>query len=327
MFVVGLLAVAPSGAPVQLSYVYSDSMEPTIGVNDGYLVIPAGEVTAGDIVTFWSAEKSAYVTHRIVGNSDTGFITQGDNNPSTDQRSGYPAVSRDEIVGKVLTVDGSPLLIPYLGGGISSLQRNLPLVLGALAGAMGLYSIRATGPKQRRGLSRVQDIFQPLFVICFISITCLLAYGGGGHTVTLVAVSSPGLSDAPNTVSLGSAKPVAFTLTQDASPLMHRVVKTHGMTVTSEVRNATAIQVSGSVTPPVSIGPVPVGASITQYPAVIPRSLVEWLQSIHPLLASGTCSFLLLAPFWVLYRLSLDPRAALRQRPSRWRKSLRRSFK
>ena len=323
---VALLSVAPAGAPVQLSYVYSDSMEPTIGTNDGYFVVPAGTVSSGDIVTFWSPQRDAYVTHRIVGESETGFITQGDNNPSPDQEAGYPAVSRDRIVGTVLTFDDSPLLIPHLGAGVAALRRNLLVVLAGLAVLMGVYSTRHSGSQQRE-VSRVRDIFGPLFGICVVSITCLLAYGGGGHTETLVAVSSSGLSEAPNTVLVGSSKPLEFTIAQPAWPLMHRVVETRGMAVTNETRNSTAIHVSGTVTPPTETGPVEVGATINQYPAVVPQSVIARLQAIHPLLASGVCTLAMLTPFWTLYRLWLDPRAVLRQRPSRWKRVLRRSLK
>ena len=326
VFVVALLAVAPAGAPVQLSYVYSDSMEPTIGTNDGYFVLPAGTVSSGDIVTFWSPEKDAYVTHRIVGESETGFITRGDNNPSSDQEAGYPAVSRDRIVGKVLTFDGNPVLVPHLGAGVSALRRNLLVVLSGLAVLMGVYSRRKSSA-QRREVSRVQDIFRPLFAVCFVSITCLLVYGGGGHTETLVAVSSPGLSEAPNAVLVGSSQPIEFTITQPAWPLMHRVVGTRGMTITNEVRNSTAIQVNGFVTPPTETGPVEVGTTVNQYPAVVPQSVITRLQSIHPLLASGVCTLGMLTPFLAFYYLWLDPQAVLRQRPSRWKKVIRRSLK
>ena len=98
---------------IGLWYVYSGSMEPTIKVNDGYILIKSKEYKLGDIVTFKpKILKDEYVTHRIIevieGNK---FITLGDNNQSTDQEFGEPPVLYEQIIGKVLTIGGKPIII------------------------------------------------------------------------------------------------------------------------------------------------------------------------------------------------------------------------
>lgn len=102
---------------IGLWYVYSGSMDPTIKTNDGYILIKSKEYKLGDIVTFKpKVLKDKYVTHRIIevieGNK---FITLGDNNQSTDQEFGEPPVLYEQIIGKVFTVGGKPIIIPYLG--------------------------------------------------------------------------------------------------------------------------------------------------------------------------------------------------------------------
>ena len=74
--VVALLA--PAASPIQLSHVTSDSMEPTIETGDGYILVPAGDVIPGEIVTFYSEERAGYVTHRVAGTTSFCFITKGD---------------------------------------------------------------------------------------------------------------------------------------------------------------------------------------------------------------------------------------------------------
>ena len=325
VFVLGVVALcaAPPGAPVQLSYVYSDSMEPTIGVNDGYVLVPANDVGRGDIVTFWSSEREAYVTHRVVGRAEGGFVTKGDNNPTTDQRSGYSPVAPDEVRGEVLTFDGEPVLIPQLGAVVQTVRSHaLALAVGALVLA-GLHSARAAGRTRRRDITRLQNFFGPMLLVGFVIIAVGLAYGGATHEVTLVAVSPSVSSGSPNVVQVGSSHPLDLTVRQGTRPLTHRVVAADGMVVTDQVRNATAVRVRGTVVPPESTGPVTVRISVNQYPAILPRRLLVGLQRIHPLAAGGASAFPISTAFWALYRAMADPRSPIRWRPARGRGFLR----
>lgn len=326
VFVVVIVAAVPAGSPVQLSYVYSDSMEPTIGVDDGYVLVPAGEVTAGEIVTFWSPSKDAYVTHRVVSRTDAGFITKGDNNPSTDQDAGYPPVSRDRVVGEVLTLGGEPIVVPHLGTAIESVRTHLLELLAGALGAMGLYSA-SSASRHRRSLTRLRDVFQPLFLIGLLSITGLLAFGQPSHEITLVAVDSTGPSGGSGVIPVGSSKPVEVVVKQRAQPLLTRVVETNGLTATTQAQNATAVSVSGTVPPPASTGVVRVGITANSYPAIVPEWLLARLQAVHPLLASGASAVAVLTPFWALYHVLVDPDTPLREPPSRWRKALQRAWR
>lgn len=322
MLVLGVVAlcVAPPGTPVQLSYVYSDSMEPTIGVNDGYVLVPANEVTPGDIVTFRSPERDAYVTHRVVGRSDEGFVTRGDNNPSTDQRAGYAPVARDEILGAVLTLDGEPVLVPQFGAAIQTVRSHaLELVAGTLV-LVGLYSARAAGDTRRRDVARLRSVFGPILLVGFGVIAVGLAFGGAVHDVTLVAVSPSVSSSAPNVVSVGSSHPLDLTVQQGTRPLTHRVVGADGMVVTDQVRNATAVRVRGPVAPPEATGPVTVRVTVNQYPAILPRRLLVELHRVHPLAAGSASALPIVTALWLLYRATTDPRTPLRWRPSRGRR-------
>ncbi|WP_435066891.1 signal peptidase I [Haloplanus sp. C73] len=317
------ITAAPAGAPVQLSYVYSDSMAPTIGVNDGYVLMPAGQVDTGDIVTFWSPDRDAYVTHRVVERTADGFVTKGDNNHATDQASGYPTVTRDRIVGQVLSVGNGPLVIPGLGVAIGWLRGHR---LQVLVGCLGLLALGpALGASTaRRSLLRLADIFQPLFAVSLVAIAVLLAFGQPGHEITLVAVDGGAPSEASRVIPVGTENPISVTVHQPARPLTTRVVSTRGLTDVVQTQNASAVSVSGTVPPPSSPGPVPVGVDIRQYPALLPADVLARLQAIHPLLASGACAFLTLSPLWVLYHVLVDPQTPLRSRPVRLLAVLRR---
>lgn len=325
LVVVGI-AVVPAGSPVQVSYVYSDSMEPTIGVDDGYVLVPAGDVTTGDVVTFWSPTKDTHVTHRVVDRTDGGFVTRGDNNPATDQAAGYEPVSRDQVVGKVLAVGGDPVVVPQLGAAIQLIRTHLLGILAGCLGAFALYSATRSGGRQR-SVTRLRDVFQPLFLVGVVAITGLLAFGQPSHDVTYVAVSAASSTDAPGVVAVGSSKPVEFVLQQPNRPLLTRVVETHGLTDVTQTQNATAVNVDGTVPAPESSGPVRVRVNANQYPGVLPHWLLARFQAVHPLLASAASAVAVLAPLWVGYHATVDPRTPLRTRPSRWLTALQRGWR
>ncbi|MFB6254907.1 MAG: signal peptidase I [Halobacteriaceae archaeon] len=321
------LSVVPSGTPVQLSYVYSDSMEPTLDVNDGYVLVPAGKISTGDIITFRSEKQDSYVTHRVVRQTENGFITKGDNNPTIDQQAGYTIVTREEVIGEVLILGGSPLIIPNLGVVIEFLRMHRWGVVIGILGLMGFYAIRQSNSARQRNLTRLSDIFQPIFGVAFLSITALLAYGGSGHEITLIATSNAGLSETPQVIPVGSSKQIEFTIRQQALPMMTRIIETQGLVVTSQTWNASAVSATGTVPPPESIGPVRVSISINQYPSVLPRSTLKHLQTIHPVVASGTTATIILMPLWIVYRVSFDRHMPLREHSSGFSKRIRGHFK
>lgn len=107
--------------PVGISFVETESMSPQLEPGDGFMLIPTqlvGSFEVGDVITF-RAENFPYefVTHRIIGETSEGFVTQGDNNTFTDQGGSFnePYIKREQIAGKVITSGGEVIAIPKLG--------------------------------------------------------------------------------------------------------------------------------------------------------------------------------------------------------------------
>lgn len=141
--VVSLVAGVVLGQPVLLSFVETDSMEPTIDAGDGFVALPTvlwGEPTTGDIVVFEAEtiEGGGLTTHRIVDETDEGFITRGDGNPFTDQDGGEPPVAESQIVATVPQAGDSPLVIPFLGTAIQTVQGAVGAVVSPVVGVFGL---------------------------------------------------------------------------------------------------------------------------------------------------------------------------------------------
>lgn len=105
-----------------IAVVSGASMEPILSTGDMVIIAPVSspsDIRVGDVVVYKSA-GGKLVIHRVisvVGNGEY-FITKGDNNPVPDPLQ----VPFKNVVGKVLSIDGTIIKIPYLG--ILSLLRG-----------------------------------------------------------------------------------------------------------------------------------------------------------------------------------------------------------
>ncbi len=144
---IALVSNVVLGQPALLGYVQSGSMSPTLSTGDGYVPIPgilAGEIGEGDVITFESdqIEGGQPTTHRVVDVTDGGYITKGDANPFTDQDSGAPPVTDDQITAVALQANGDVVRIPALGLGVELVQGFVERVQRILASTLGTTLFR-----------------------------------------------------------------------------------------------------------------------------------------------------------------------------------------
>jgi len=147
--VLALIAGQLLGQPVLFSFVETGSMQPTLGPGDGFIAIPtalAGDVGIGDVVTFdaQEIEGGGLTTHRVVEETERGYVTRGDNNPFTDQDAGEPVVQDADIVAVALSVGGSVVVIPHLGTVAMTIQSGFASVQTWLAVTLGVRSLQGT---------------------------------------------------------------------------------------------------------------------------------------------------------------------------------------
>ncbi|MEM4971844.1 MAG: signal peptidase I [Sulfolobales archaeon] len=112
-----------------IAVVSGSSMEPILSTGDVVFILPVrspSDISLGDVIVYKS-QSGRYIIHRVINiisiGGKTYFVTKGDNNPIPDAFGyGYPGVPFENIVGKVISVGGSVLKIPYIG--IISLLRG-----------------------------------------------------------------------------------------------------------------------------------------------------------------------------------------------------------
>lgn len=131
--------------PIGLWYVYSESMEPVLMIDDGFILIKTKDYKVDDVITFKpKISKHTYVTHRIIGIvEENQFITKGDSNPISDQQGGEPNISKEQIMGKAVTINKGLIVLPGLGLVLKKLNTGIkrlnPFILVAMTIILFLF--------------------------------------------------------------------------------------------------------------------------------------------------------------------------------------------
>jgi len=99
---------------ISVSYVPTDSMEPTIMAGEYIMFKKASfeDAEVGDIVIYRSNNNNMYIVHRVLEKYDDYLITKGDNNTLPDNDKIYP----DMIYGEYVMTVG---ILSVFSGGIS----------------------------------------------------------------------------------------------------------------------------------------------------------------------------------------------------------------
>jgi signal peptidase len=150
LLLLGLFIGSILGQPVFVSYVETGSMSPTLDSGDGFVAVPtpfAGPIQEGDIIVF-EAEKvqgGGLTTHRVVSETERGYITRGDANPFADQNGEEPPVKEAQVVAVAWQPGGSVLVVPHFGTAVVAVQSVLAAVQQFLANVLGTRAL--LGPR------------------------------------------------------------------------------------------------------------------------------------------------------------------------------------
>lgn len=311
------------GSPIELSYATSGSMEPTIHRGDGYVVVPANDVEPGNIIMFRQIDGEGFVTHRVVEQTDEGYWTRGDANPTPDQAAGHPPVSSDRIVGTALTVGGTPLTLPLVGPVAKAVSDHfVAIVAGLVAAGAALEVRRNQRTRSRRTHVRVGGVIiavavgclliSSLFVLASVQHRPLPADGGadradgadtaGSATQTYeVQVLTSRLTD--STFAATGARVVRTTVVGSSSRSLFGV---------SNLRRDQTVRVTVRIPSDSEGGGDAPTLSVYPYPTVLPERASEWGHRIHPLVPTLASAVAVFGPILGAAWLLVDPRRPLR---------------
>jgi len=361
VFLIAMIAGQVLGQPVLLSYVTSGSMEPTLQAGDGFVAIPAvlaGPVEEGAVITFRSAgtEDGELTTHRVVGETDRGYITRGDANPFTDQDGGDPPVSDADVVAVAWQPGGEVLALPGVGTAVTAVQDGLGTVQRRLAGLLGtrsllgeqglaylLLGLSAVGyvldllvsgdRKRDRDVDRGNGIDARVYVGVFAAALVLSA------TATMVAPAGPtefgvvsAESDAPGirVVERGTTESTRYVLGNGGHLPMVTYLEPVGDGVNIDPRATTIparsqVNATLSVTAPPETGYYRYHVIEHRYLGILPGSTIDTLYRVHPWLPIVVIDLLIGGTFFLVGTALVGTgrvRSRNRDGPSRTRRLL-----
>ena len=333
VFVVVILALVAGqvlGQPMLFSYVTSGSMSPTIQEGDGFVVFPdqfAGSIGEGDVIVFHAEEiqGGGLTTHRVVGQTDEGYITQGDANPFTDQDGGEPVVTDDKIVGVALQIGDRVVTIPSLGTAIIGIQSLGVTLYTGVANALGfegttdpqevgtvlfgtglvllavnfLYSLLGrSGTKRERSRSQEREGWvDPRYVALFLVVAFVLPANVAMVGPTTTHEMTVDGTELAGTVQPGEAVDIDMTATNDGFVTMFVVFDEPQEATLSqqhvEVTGGSSVSLSLSTPAPPPDEHRTVAVSEHRYILVLPSSLLAALHDVHPLVALGAVNAVL----------------------------------
>ncbi|MDZ5812020.1 signal peptidase I [Halorubrum sp. AD140] len=308
------------GQPILLSFVETGSMQPTLDPGDGFVAIPAplaGDVGTGDVVTFdaQEIEGGGLTTHRVVDETERGYVTQGDNNPFTDQDDGEPPVQDADVVAVALQVGGSVVVIPHLGtvamgiqSALDSLQTWLTVSLGvrSLQGTQGLayvlFGLSAVAyvadwyltrnARETRERDRSRDDGTSVFAIVVVLALVLMATATAamvvpGGTQEYGVVSAEFESDNPTVIERGTSQELEYVVPNAGLVPVYAYVTpdSPGVDVDPQrlsVGSRSEAETTVTLTAPEETGYYRLFVVEHRYLAVLPADVVDELYGVHP---------------------------------------------
>ncbi|UWG46454.1 Signal peptidase I [Halanaeroarchaeum sp. HSR-CO] len=320
VLVAGLVVGQVLGTPILFGYVETGSMAPTMEAGDGFVAVPAalaGSPETGDVVTF-RAEKlheGGLTTHRIVGTTDRGYLTQGDANPFTDQDGDEPPVKDAQIVAVALQVGGQTVVLPHLGTGVTAVQgafeavqRQVVALTGmrSLAGGQGLAYVvlglsialylvdllLSRGPSRERDRTVGHDdgvdgrlIVVGLAAMLVLSATAAMVAPAGAQSIGVVSAEFE--SERPTVIPTGESKTLDYRIPNGGLVPVHVYLEpgSEGVAVDpghQYVGGRSAGTAAVTLTAPEETGYYQNYLVEHRYLAVLPASLIDGLYRVHP---------------------------------------------
>jgi signal peptidase len=321
--VIALLVGAYLGQPILLGFVETGSMEPTLEPGDGFIAVPAaasGEIEQGDVVVFEAQQLNGggLTTHRVVGETDAGYVTRGDANPFTDQDGNEPPVTDGQIVATALQVNGEVVVIPQLGTAsdaigsvVGSVQRafanafgtrlflgtqGLALFVVGLGAAVLLHGALFEDDRQRtdrqRDRSRRRDgVYDPRRLVLAMALFITLISGGTmvamSNTQEYGMISAEFGSEDPTTVPAGESSTVTYPALNAGQLPVYAFYSPASENVETDpgpIRMDRGAQYNVTITlqAPPETGFYPQYIQEYRYFAVLPEAVIVGLYRLHP---------------------------------------------
>ncbi len=322
----------------------------------------AGPVEEGDVITFEARDLhgGGLTTHRVAAVTEHGYVTKGDGNPTTDQDGSEPYVTDGQVVAKALRAGDTVVVIPHLGTAVEGVQSgvesgqhalarlfNTDRVLGTggltwLLVAVGLFTYAAAmlidknaEPERTRTIGRTRrrsDVYDAVGLLLLLAV--LLTFVTAGTMMALSTTEQLEIhsvdysSDRPDVMEGGTADEWNYTMHNGGLFPVVTVLEpaSDGVeTAPSAARLERNEKLNATVTvsAPEERGSYLRSVRSHHYFAVLPQSTILALHGIHPWLATGVVTGMLVTVFmlpvtFLLGTGTIRTRERSRDAPTGW---------
>lgn len=301
----GLLLIILLGQflPYTFISVQGDSMDPTIPDGSIQIIYETNNVDVGDIIVFQSQQgANQVIIHRIDSEQPGGFVTIGDNNERTDQRTGEPLVTRDNIRGKALVVQDQPFYVPYVGSLVQFTRTNTVESLLLLLGAFGvnlLYNELIKSKKQM-GVLTQNDLVFPIALSIFLVLTVVILVGASTIAVPMTYTTSETTAQQQYVIHTEDPDPtevISLDVTDERGVELY--TSSYNIIETDTKDGAADIMVA--VPPQDESGAITGYVRVYRFPPILPTPWLQYLLTISPLIPAVMSSASVLFPIYGLY--------------------------
>jgi signal peptidase len=335
------------GQPILLGFIVTGSMNAdpaNMAPGDGFVAVPpaiAGDVEEGDVVTFEARELQGggLTTHRVVGETEEGYITRGDANPFTDQDGPEPPVQESQIVAVAFQTGGEVVVIPRIGAGVLAIQGAFTAAASFLSGIPGLgglaeggigtlmtgagvlllvYSVLQElrrGGREREGRSRDRRsktsavvVLVAILLLITVPATASMVIPSGTDDITIVSSESP--SGDPTVIERGGSVEFTYEFANDG--IIPRIAVVEAASTGVDVvrtglvadRGETA-QTNVTIHAPEETGVYVRSVGEWQYVQFLPASVLLALHAIHPFVAIAAINAVIVVVVTPIYVLAV----------------------
>lgn len=328
LLTVGLYA-PPGTAPLYVTSPDTGSMEPTITPDDVVIIYGWGDSpSVGDTILFSTSAEEQAVLHRIVDETDGGYITQGDANDITDQQDGFEPVDETDIYGTVIGGD-EPITIPYIGMLISNPLAILSLWVIFLI--MNLVPENDGRPRTEMVISNSPTILLLFVGVLLAFLPLFTALTAASADVTITTVNTPGQTGT-NIVGVGQTGSETVQFVYRNTPITEPFVVTDSgqLVVDSIAQEGEYLTTTIENIPRGDIG-VDMGiVSVYTYIGILPDTIIYQLISVHYLLPSVVDGMILSLGLLLLWGVLVSRKKNIRRSRDKiysMRRRVRRKFK
>jgi len=305
-------AIPTSQSPVIITSPDTESMVPTIETTDLVIAISSNEYASEDVILFRDSNVDQLILHRIVDETEEGYITQGDANDITDQEAGLDPVSNSQISGRLVTYEDDPITIPYIG--LIYSQTEL-LVLGWIIFLIfTIFGSAITEPEYKHNeFSFIRTASVLILIFCLVAISISFFFPTI-ETLTYVVSQQPP-PDSPDVVGLNNTKEQSMVIDNGLNLITTQYPEFSSNQIQLQSVSRTAWDETEFIfinEPQSSIGPIETEVTVYTYLRVLPRPLLYSIAQIHPLLGSVASVGIIGSIILLILRLFIDPMSPYR---------------